>query len=104
MSEALMTTTQTLVSTSDATSEIAIFARLIQANNGNLARPLARYVLTIGFDESDQARMHDLAVRNQEGRLSSAEKKELRNYVRAGHMLALLQSKARKSLKKKNAH
>ncbi len=45
--------------------------------------------------------MSDLAERNQEGALSAAEKDELRNYVKAGHLLALLHSKARKSLKRK---
>jgi len=83
----------------DRTSEIAIFARLIRAERGDLAPDLARYVLTLGFDEEDQARMDDLADRNQEGALSSDEREELRNYVKAGHLLALLHSKARKSLK-----
>jgi hypothetical protein len=84
----------------DTTSEIAIFARLIEADDGNLAPRLARYVLTLGFKEADQTRMRDLANRNQEGQLSRAEKEELHHYVTAGHMLALLHSKARKSLKK----
>ena len=43
--------------------------------------------------------MRDLAERNQEGSLSSEEQEELQNYVKAGHLLALLHSKARKSLK-----
>jgi hypothetical protein len=95
---------QATVAAGDTTSELAIFARLIEADDGNLARPLARYVLTIGFKEADQTRMHDLATRNQEGRLSRAEKEELDNYVKAGHMLALLHSKARKSLNKTKAN
>ena len=37
-----------------------------------------------------------------EGRpASAAEREELLNYVKAGHLLAVLHSKARKSLKKK---
>jgi hypothetical protein len=83
------------------TSEIAIFARLIKADSGDLSRELARYVLTLGFGEDDQARMRDLAARNQEGALSPEERDELQGYVKAGHLLALLQSKARKSLKQK---
>jgi len=83
---------------SDTTSEIAIFARLIEAEDGNLAPALARYVLTLGFKEKDQTRMRDLAGRNQERRLSRSERQELHHYVTAGHMLALLHSKARKSL------
>jgi hypothetical protein len=81
------------------TSEIAIFGRLIKTDDGDLSRELARYILTLGFDAEDQTRMPDLAERNQEGVLSPEEQEELRNYVKAGHLLALLHAKARKSLK-----
>jgi hypothetical protein len=47
--------------------------------------------------------MHELAVRNQDGRLTVAERNELSNYVNVGHLIALLQSKARKSLKRLTA-
>jgi hypothetical protein len=87
----------------DKISEIAIFARLIKADDGDLSRELARYILTLGFDEPDQARMRELAERNEEGALSSDEQRELQNYVKAGHMLALLHSKARRSLKAERA-
>jgi hypothetical protein len=92
-----MATTQ--ATQDDRTSEIAIFARLIKANDGDLSRELARYILTLGFDEQDQARMRELAEQNQEGTLASKEQQELENYVKVGHMLALLHSKARRSLK-----
>ena len=87
----------------DRTSEIAIFGRLIQNDKGDLASDLARYVLTLGFGAGDQARMSELAERNQEGSLSAEECGELQNYVRAAHLLALLHSKARKSLKRRRA-
>jgi hypothetical protein len=45
--------------------------------------------------------MRDLAARNQDGALSRKEKEELLNHVKAGHLLALLHSKARKALKKR---
>jgi hypothetical protein len=83
----------------DATSEIAIFVRLIKADKTDLSRELARYILTLGFDEEDQNRMSELAQKNQEGSLASDEKVELENFVKAGHLLALLHSKARKILK-----
>jgi hypothetical protein len=87
------------LSEDDRASEIAIFARLIKADDGDLSHELARYILTLGFDERDQARMRELAESNQEGTLSPMEREELQNYVKAGHMLALLHSKARRSLK-----
>jgi predicted outer membrane protein len=79
-------------------SEIAIFARLIRSDQSDLSRELARYILTLGFEENDQVRMSELAERNQEGGLGLDEQEELENYVKAGHLLALIHSKARKSL------
>lgn len=86
-----------------ASSDIAVFARLIEAQNGNLDERLARYVLTLGFGKPDQERMNDLAARNQSGSLAAEEREELHSYVRSGHLLALLQSKARRSLKRRRA-
>jgi len=85
------------------TNEIAIFGRLIQSQKGDLARDLARFVLNMGFEESDQSRMSDLAARNQEDSLTPDEREELQSYVRASHLLAVLHSKARKSLKRRRA-
>ena len=94
---------KTRLANSPATSEIAMFGRLIQSEKGDLDERLARYVLTLGFAKADQDRMSDLAARNQNGALSSHERDELQSYVRSGHLLALLQSKARKSLKRRRA-
>ena len=49
------------------TSAIEIFARLIKADQSGLSRELARYILTLGFEEKDQKRMRELAERNQDG-------------------------------------
>ena len=87
----------------DTSSELAIFARLIRTDDSDLSRELARYILTLGFDDEDQKRITDLAERNQEGLLSGDEKAELENFVKAGHLLALLHSKARISLKAKKS-
>jgi hypothetical protein len=84
-------------------SEVAIFGRLIQDQKGDLSRDLARYVLTLGFTDDDQSRMTELACRNQEVALSVGEQEELHSYVQASHLLALLHSKARKSLKRRRA-
>jgi hypothetical protein len=83
------------------TSELAIFARLLSNGKGEMSSPLARYILTLGFSETEQTRINDLAVRNQEGNISSDEHDELMNYVKAGHLLALLHSRARKAIKKR---
>ena len=43
--------------------------------------------------------MHDLAVRNQNDELSPSEKEELFAFAKAGTLLSILQSKARRTLK-----
>jgi hypothetical protein len=85
------------------TSEAAIFARLWETANGNLPRTLARHILKLGFPAQDKARMHELAIKNQEGRLSPKELEELDCYVKAGDLLALLQAKARRTLRRSKA-
>jgi hypothetical protein len=85
------------------TSEAAIFARLWETRRGDLSSVLARHILKLGFAPADRARMHDLAVANQEGRLKPEEEEELDNFIRVGDLLALLQSKARNRLRKERA-
>jgi hypothetical protein len=68
-------------------------------DDGDKSREFARFILTLGFKEEDQARMRYLAERNQEEALSADEKEELQNYVKSGHLLALLHAKARKMLR-----
>jgi hypothetical protein len=80
-------------------SEVGIFARVL-SNGKGMTPLLARHILTLGFDEGDKARMNDLAARNQEGKLSDPEKKELQDYIHAGCLLSILHSKARKALKR----
>jgi hypothetical protein len=59
----------------------------------------AREILGLDFSDADKARMHHLAAKARAGTLTSDEQVEIDNYERAGHLLNLLQSKARRSLK-----
>jgi hypothetical protein len=90
-----------LANTRNGTSEAAVFARLMETENGAMSAALARFFLKLGFSEQEKERMHELAVKNQEGRISSGELEELDCYIRAGDLLAVLQSKARKLLRKR---
>lgn len=81
------------------TTELTIFDRILKQGKRALSPTLARYVLTLDFSPEDKDHMHALAVRNQGGLLSGAEKEELLGYARAGCLLGILHSKARKSLK-----
>ncbi len=82
------------------TSEAAIFARVWEAAEGGLTPELARHVLKLRFAQQDQDRMHELARKNREERLTEAERDALDNYVKVGDLLAILQSKARVLLKR----
>lgn len=80
--------------------EAAILARLLGDANGDLSPRMARYVLERAFSEADKARMHDLAVRNQNDALSPEEKQELSAYAKAGSVMAILKSRARRVITK----
>lgn len=59
--------------------------------------------MRIRFDSRDLDRMHELVTLNQEDRLTPDERAEMENYRRVGYLLALMHSKARRSLKKHQA-
>ena len=84
-----------------ASTEVAILARLLGDEEGALTPALARHILNRRFSE-DKNRMHELAVRNQNDRLSKAEKQELLAYAKAGTVLSILKSKARQILRSTN--
>jgi hypothetical protein len=80
-------------------NEVTILARVFDDEHGLLPRELARAIVDLDFSERDKARMHDLAVRNQGDALSPGEKEELYGFAKAGTLLSILQSKARRTLK-----
>jgi hypothetical protein len=79
------------------TGEAAVFLRVWEGQR--LTPELARHVLRLGFSEEDRARMHELAVKNQEGALTPEETRELDSFVAVGDLLAVLQSRARTLLR-----
>ena len=87
--------------TKPAESEVTILARVLDNGEGKLPRGLARYILKLTFSDCDKARMHDLAVRNQEDALTPGEKEELFAFAKASTLLSILKSKARRALKVK---
>ena len=79
-------------------NEVTILARILGNEDGQLPKDLARYILKLGFSERDKARMHDLAVRNQNDELTPEEKEEMFAFGKAGDLLSILKSKARRTL------
>jgi hypothetical protein len=54
-------------------SEAVIFRRVFVDGPPGLTAELARHILTLEFSDDDKAQMHELAVKNQEGRASPQE-------------------------------
>jgi hypothetical protein len=81
------------------TSEVAILRRVLEPDKPTFSAQAARDILALDFRPTDKERMHQLAAKAREGTLSPAEQAETNNYERVGHLLNLLQSKARRSLK-----
>jgi hypothetical protein len=78
--------------------EVTILAGLLGNGHGKLSADIARYILGLAFSDEERVRMHDLAVRNQKDALSAEEKEELLAFGKAGDILAILKSKARRTL------
>jgi hypothetical protein len=85
--------------TETSTSEVAILSRVIEPEKATFAPEAARAILALDFNAEDKNRMRQLSSKAQEGTLTRREKTEINNYERAGHVLNILQSKARLSLK-----
>jgi hypothetical protein len=78
--------------------EVTILARFLGNSDGQLPKDVARYILDLHVSERDKARMHDLAVRNQDDALTPAEKEEMYAFGKATTLLSILKSKARRTL------
>jgi hypothetical protein len=81
-------------------SEAAIWTRLIRPEQDDLSSDAARSLLRIEFSSEDKGRMHELALKAQEGSLTPGEQAEMDDYCRVGRLLDLMHSKARRSLKR----
>ena len=81
-----------------ANTETAILDRLLATTPHELPQDAARFLLGIDFATTDVDRMNDLAARAQSGTLSREESVEIENYRHVSHLLALLHSKARRSM------
>ena len=80
-------------------NEIEIWSGLINPEKHDMTPPEASAVLRWAFAEDAKSKMEELAERNGRGELSDAEREELEAYVTVGQVLAILQAKARLSLK-----
>jgi hypothetical protein len=82
------------------TTEGAIWARIVDPDTADLTRTAAQTLLGLDFQPTDRERMDALAVKARAGTLSPRERREAESFNRVAHLLALLQSKARQSLRR----
>ena len=80
-------------------TEGAIWARIVDPDSGDLTREAAQTLLRLDFSSADRRRMEELAEKASAGALTPRERKDALSYNRVAHLLALLQSKARQSLR-----
>jgi hypothetical protein len=86
------------MSVAEPPSESDIFARVI-ATDETLPPNVARIVLAWKFPKRDLARVRRLQEKNNAGTITDRERRELETYVRVGQFVAVMQAKARLSLK-----
>lgn len=80
-------------------NEAAILARVINPDEPTLSPDAAQSFLDLKFSRSDMVKMKKLAARARKGLLRPEEDAELNSYLHVGRLLALIQAKARKSLR-----
>jgi hypothetical protein len=81
------------------TSEVAIFGRVLEPEEATLDVAAAKAILNLDVKQTDKDRMGVLLAKAKKGTLTGEEQVEIDNYERVGHMLSLMKSKARRSLK-----
>ncbi|HJT76515.1 MAG TPA: hypothetical protein VJ739_04870 [Gemmataceae bacterium] len=84
-----------------STSELAILSRVLEPEKPTFSPAAARQILALDFSPDDKERMQELAAKARAGTLTPAEEIAISNYERIGHLLNILQSKARRSLKRR---
>jgi len=81
-------------------TEADILERLVDSKADDMPVPVARHILAMHFAKEDVDRMNDLSAKARDGALTSEEDDLLNSYVRIGHFLSMMKSKARTALKR----
>ncbi len=85
-------------------SEVSILKRILRPNAPTFSPESARDILTLDFDQVDKDRMRQLSAKARAGTLTSTEDAEAGKYELIGHLLNIMQSRARQSLKIARGH
>jgi len=80
-------------------TEAEIWSRTIPPGEGDLSPEAAREWLRLQLSGTDVERVRELSSKANSGQLTSAEERELENYLNVGRALDFLKAKARLSLR-----
>ena len=82
----------------------AIWKRLLRPDHDDMSPEAARFFLKLAFEQQDLDRMHELAVKNQAGKLTAEEQEELKNYRQVGLELDFLRARAHRAIQRQPGH
>jgi hypothetical protein len=88
------------IATESKNTASAIWSRIIESQEGDLAPAAAEAWLRLTFTNEDHRRVDELNKKAQRSALSSEEGEELDDYIRVAEQLAVIKAKARLSLEK----
>jgi hypothetical protein len=80
-------------------SEASILNRMLGPETPMISPEAARDILGWDFDQADKDRMRELSAKARAGTLTAEEDAEAGRYELLGHLLNIMQSKARRSLR-----
>ena len=83
----------------DNASDVAILSRVLEPDKPTLSPQAARAILALDFAPADKECMRQLTAKARAGTLTPREEVAIDNYERVGHVINIMQSKARRSLK-----
>jgi hypothetical protein len=85
-------------------NEVSILNRILRPKTPTFSPEAAEEILTLDFDQADKDRMRQLSAKARAGTLTADEDAEAGKYELVGHLLNIMQSKARRSLKEHRPH
>lgn len=80
----------------------SILEELIEPNKADLSPEAARSILQLDFRPEDHRQVKRLSAKPSAGTLTAQEQAQLDEYIRVADLLAILQSKARRTLKRRS--
>jgi hypothetical protein len=86
-----------------AEHDAEIWARLLDADSTEIDEQAANGLLRMKFRPQDVDRMNALAEKARQGTLSEQERQEIESYNRVGHLMAILQARAKQVLHRRRS-